>query len=173
MNDQSGITLTELLVVVGLASIVTVTTIVFSAPLLVRETVRSALHDAQAAVQLAKIEATSRNRACRFVVDTDQRTWSVWDTQGTDPRDDDLQLFRRSIPEAVAFGRPDAGAAVTLDQIGTSAAFEAVVTSTGIVSDGTGDVCLAGGDGFGRLSVHAAGGVQLQRWDGSNWKPGG
>ena len=61
---------------------------------------------------------------------------------------------------------------MTLNQIGTSTRYETVIDSMGIVAAGTGEVYLAGGERFGRLSVYAAGGVDLRSWSGSAWKPG-
>ena len=48
-----------------------------------RETMRSAVHDTGSFLQLAKMEAVSRNRPCRFAVDTAAGTLAVWDMVGT------------------------------------------------------------------------------------------
>jgi prepilin-type N-terminal cleavage/methylation domain-containing protein len=172
MRDRSGMTLIELLVVMGIATLAVTATVFYSVPLLAKETLRGALNDAQSALQIAKIEAASRNRSCRFVVDTQNGTLEVWDGVGTATLTDDVQLYHRLLPESVGFARPDSGSAITLQQIGGSSRYEAVLTSTGIVTAGAGVVCLAGGAGFGRMSVHAAGGVELERWDGYAWQPG-
>ena len=40
------------------------------------------------------------------------------------------------------------------------------------MADGVGHVHLFGGDRFGRVAVHAAGGTEIRYWDGSQWRVG-
>jgi hypothetical protein len=58
---------------------------------------------------------------------------------------------------------------VTLTQIGSSSVYETVFTSDGIVSSGTGEVAMFGGDEYNRVMVFGAGGVSVDRWSGSGW----
>ncbi|MCP3978315.1 MAG: prepilin-type N-terminal cleavage/methylation domain-containing protein [bacterium] len=172
MCDQRGMTLTELVTTMAIMSIVAAVTIAYSLPLMARETVRAAAHDAHAALQLTKIEASSRNRPCRFVVDTAAGALEVWDSRGTGTTSDDLQLHRALLPASVAFARPDTGGAVTLSQIGSSDSYQSIVGPDGVVSAGTGQLHLLGGGKYSRVSVHAAGGVELSHWNGAQWYDG-
>jgi len=162
----------ELLVVATLASLVVVSAVTFAHPWLARERMRSAIYDVQTYVQLARVEAVNRNQACRFVIDTDARTLWVMDTVGTSTRSDDDVLFNRALPDKVTIERPDVGAPVTLDQIGTSDSYEVEFNPDGFVSSGAGVVVLLGGERYGRVTVFGAGGVLVERWDGSSWDAG-
>ncbi len=172
-NHQSGATLLELIAVIALASAVLATTVTYSLPMIARETLRGALQEGQAFAQLAKIEAVSRNHACRFVVDTGTGALEVWDSLGTASIDDDVLLHHGRIQQSVRFDRPDSGADVTLEQIGSSSRYQAVFRSDGMVAAGTGEVHLLGGERFGRLAIFAGGGVETAQWSGSQWKTGG
>ena len=61
---------------------------------------------------------------------------------------------------------------VSLSQIGASDDYQTVFTSDGMVVLGQGEVCLLGGQRFGRISVFGAGGIQVERWTGSAWYVG-
>lgn len=159
MTSQRGVTLTELLTVVAVASMMLLATVSVSLPWLARETMRGAQHDVQAFLQLTKIEAASRNHLCRFVLDGTTGSLAVWDTLGTAPTADDLLLHQGRIHDSVGFARPDGGSAVTLAPIGES--WQSVY-----------EVCLHGGTDYGRISVYAAGGVELSQWDGTAWRVG-
>lgn len=172
MRDESGMTLPELVTGVAIASLVLTTAIVFAVPMIARETMRSAVHDTSSFLQLAKMEAASRNRSCRFTVSTSTGTLEVWDMSGTVSPVDDTRLHLGRIPNAVAFQRPDLGSAVTLAPLGLAGTYAVVFTPAGIVSAGTGDVFYHGGGAFGRVSVHSAGGVELAYWNGSRWNVG-
>jgi len=169
MHKQNGMTLIELVIVVALASVTLVATATYSLPWIARERARSAVYDVQSYLQLTRIEAVSRNRDCRFVLDTSTRSLQVLDGNGTSATNDDVLLYGTTLPSQIQFARPDTGSAVTLQQVGTSSAYETVFTSDGIVSAGTGDVALFGGDEFNRVMVFGAGGVSVDRWAGSGW----
>lgn len=133
---------------------------------------RSAVYDVQTHIQIARIEAISRNRPCRFVVDTGTRVVQVFDSMGTSgsTADDEL-LFSETLPSAVSFARPDSGAAVTLPTIGGNA-HQAIFSSDGTVSSGSGDLNLFGGDQYRQISLFLAGGLMVRQWDGSYWVAG-
>jgi Tfp pilus assembly protein FimT len=157
---------------VSVAALLLVAVAAYSLPWMQKEAMRSAVYDVQTHIQLAKIEAVSRNRECRFVIDTANRTVEVFDGNGTSGTTaDDILLYDSTLPENVNFTDPQAGSAVTLDDLG-SGVFQVVFTSDGIVSVGAGAVMLHGGQSFGRISVFAAGGVQVDRWNGSSWYAG-
>jgi hypothetical protein len=124
-------------------------------------------------MQLARIEAVSRNQECRFVVDTANGTLQVLDANGTPAnRLDDLLLYESELPEAVSFARPDSGSAVSLSQIASSTKYQTRFNADGTVLAGSGDVVLFGGERYGKISIFVAGGVQVRRWDGSAWASG-
>jgi len=163
-------TLFELVFVLLLASIALVATTTYTLPWIARERSRSAVYDVQSYLQLTRIEAVSRNRECRFVVDTDSRILKVYDSNATSSTGDDRLLYETTLPSQVQFARPDSGAAVTLSQIGSSSQYETVFSSDGIVTEGTGEVAVFGGNEYNRVLVYAAGGVTVDRWSGSNWQ---
>jgi Tfp pilus assembly protein FimT len=171
-SRERGITMVELLVVATLASLVVVSAITFAYPWIARERMRSAIYDVQTYVQLSRVEAVNRNQACRFVIDTDARVLWVMDTVGTSTRTDDVVLYNRALPDTITIERPDAGAPVTLDQIGGSDSYEVEFSPDGFVSTGAGIVALFGGDRYGRVTVFGAGGVLVERWNGSTWEAG-
>ena len=123
-------------------------------------------------LQLTRIEAVSRNRDCRMVVNTGNRTLQVLDTNGTSTPSDDTQLYTRTLPSSISFARPDSGVAVGFSQVGGSSVYEVVFTSEGTVSTGVGSAHVFGGKRYGRISVFGAGGTAVERWDGSNWIAG-
>jgi len=173
MKNQSGMTLIELLIVLSLASLVLVATAAYSLPWMARETMRGAVYDVQTYLQLARIEAVSRNRPCRFLIDTDAKTIRVLDTMGTTGSTlDDETLYRADLPSSITFAKPTAGDAVTLANIGGTGQYEAQFSADGLVDSGTGDIHMFGGQQYGRISVYLAGGVHVERWTGSAWTAG-
>ena len=171
MNTQRGMTLVETMLVVSAAALLVVATAAYSIPWLARESMRSAVYDVQTYLQLTRIEAVSRNHECRLVLNTTRRTLQIFDSNATVSTTDDSRLYTRSLPSSVTFARPDMGLPLTLSQIGTST-YQVVFDSDGTVTSGTGDVYLFGGDRFGRISVFAAGGTQVERWNGVSWEIG-
>jgi hypothetical protein len=138
--------------------------------MLARETMRAAMHDTVAAMQIAKMEAASRNRDCRLVVNTSSAVLRVWDTRATSTTLDDTLLYEHRLPDTVGFARPDGGGIVTLPEVAPSS-YETSFTSQGMAL-GTGDVYLTGGERYARVSVHAAGGVVASIWTDGIWRTG-
>jgi len=172
MRNQKGMTLLELVIVLAVALAAVAMTAALSGPWIARESMRGAVGNVNSYFQLAKIEAVSRNRPCRMVVDK-AGTLEVWDTMGTPLLlSDDTQLYSTALPSTVSFERPDAGSAVTLLQLGGSGRYHTIFNSDGVAAVGTGSVFLHGGDGYGSVRVHAAGGVDIAYWNGSAWHMG-
>jgi len=169
MKNQKGMTLFELMLVISVASAAVVATATYTLPWLARERSRSAVYDVQSYLQLTRIEAVSRNRNCRFVLNTSTRTVQVFDGNGTSSTSDDTLLYEASLPSQVQFARPDSGTPVTLSQIGSSDRYQTEFTSDGIVSQGTGEVAVFAGNEYNRVNVFGAGGVTVDRWSGSGW----
>jgi Tfp pilus assembly protein FimT len=165
-------TLVELLVVVAIAALAISTTAVISMPMLLRESMRSASYDVSTHFQLARMEAVGRNVDCNFVIDIAQREIRVVDTKGTSSTTDDETIHEAEIDEAVSFARPDSGGAVTLTAV-SGTIYQAVFNPEGTVSSGTGQVHMLGGTEYRRVELLGAGGVEIQRWDGTAWVGGG
>ena len=125
----------------------------------------------QTYMQLARIEAISRNRDCRFAVDTSTNRISVLDTVGTVAVGDDILLYESNLPDTVSFARPDTGSAVTLDNVSGSI-FQARFGNDGIVNLGTGEVHMFGGSNYKKVEVFGAGGIRIQKWNGTSWSIG-
>ncbi len=171
MRNERGVTLVEMVVVLGVALGLAAVTVAYSMPWMVKESVRSAVFDVNGIMQLARVEAVSRNQPTRFVIDTAAAEAQVWDSRGTTSTSDDLLLHRRRLPTHVIFARPDVGSAVTLDVI-AAARYQAVFTPDGMLSSGGGDIYLHGGEAFGKVTVYAAGGIEIFHWKGTEWASG-
>jgi Tfp pilus assembly protein FimT len=169
MKNERGMTLFEVVMVLGLASVALLATVTVAVPWIARERSRSAVYDVQSYLQLTRIEAVSRNRECRFVVDTATRILQVYDGNATASTTDDRLLYETTLPSKVQFARPDSGTAVTLSQIASSTKYQTKFSSDGIVTEGTGLVSVLGGNEYNRVQVYAAGGVTVDRWSGSTW----
>ena len=171
MRSELGVTLVELVVVLGLALGLAAITVAYSMPWMVKESVRSAAFDVNGMLQLAKVEAVSRNRPSRFVIDTSAGELQVYDTLGSVPTSDDVLLHDRTLPTHVVFARPDTGSAVTLDAIDATS-YQAVFTSDGMLSSSPGVICLHGGESYGSVAVYAAGAIEIFRWSVTGWTSG-
>ena len=165
---EAGMSLLELLVTLTIMTMIMGMAGLAAVPWIATESGRSAIHDAGILLQRAKAEALSRNRNCRFLVDTQLRTMNVLDGNGTTGFSDDILLVERRLPSPVGFARPDTGAAVTFAAVSGSA-YEVVFDSAGRVESGTGEMVLYGGGHYRRVTVYGAGGIRFERWDGAMW----
>jgi Tfp pilus assembly protein FimT len=172
MRNEKGMTLIETLLVVALASLVLIATAAYSVPWIAREKMRGAVYDVQLYLQLARVEAVSRNTDCRMVVDTSGGIIQVLDSNGTSNTADDLLLYTRNLPTSIEFDRPDSGSAVTLAQIGSTDSYQAIFASNGTVTTGIGEVVIHGGEQYGKVSVYGAGGTQVEKWTNGAWHVG-
>ncbi len=164
-------TLPELTVGLLIAAVALLVGTLVAVPWLARESARSALHDTATMLQLARVEALSRNHACAFLVDLDAREISVVDTNGTVTDTDDVVLQARRLPTTVSVARPDGGSAITFESVGGSL-YRVQFDADGHVTSGTGELVLYGGEHYGRVIIYSAGGVRHQRWNGSSWIAG-
>jgi prepilin-type N-terminal cleavage/methylation domain-containing protein len=172
MDNQRGMTFVELLVVIALLGLVLVTLGTFAYPWIQREAMRSAVYDVQTFLALARVEAITRNRECRFQVDTATHVVSVFDRMDPADLSDDVLIRDAQLDVDIDFSRPGGGAPITLSQIGTTTKWEAVFRQDGIVTAGIGDIVLLGGERYQRVSVFGAGGTQVERWDNGAWHVG-
>lgn len=171
-GSERGTSLVELMVVVSLAGLLLATTANFSVGWLDREDVRSASHQTREALQVARVQAISRNRKCRFTIDTSTRVIRVIDLVDPSDNSDDIILSSLILSSSVNFSRPDFGPAITLPLLGGTV-FKATFESDGAVdSEGGGNIALAGGGRSNRISLRDAGGIKIDRWNGSAWESG-
>jgi len=117
---------------------------------------------------VARAQAITRNRACRFQIDTASLRITVVDLNDPASTTDDILLHDATLSSKISFARPDSGSAVTLSSLGGNL-YGAIFASDGSVSAGAGLIALQGGDGSYRISLYGAGGVRVERWDGSSW----
>ena len=171
MGQSSGFTTVELLTVCVLLTAVMTIAVTVSMPMVTREATVSAVYSIQNHLQLARVEAVSRNRICRFVVDAASREYSVFDSMGTSSLLDDVVLHKDHLPVTVTFASPDGTPPVTLGSLG-GGTYGTSFQSDGTVVSGVGDLMLFGGNEFRRVSLFAGGGVGLDRWTGSAWTTG-
>lgn len=166
-SRQNGFSLPEALFAMLLAALALLATASYSIPWIAREKARGGAYEVQTYLRLARVEAVSRNRPCRFFIDPTARTFEVSDTQGTPFTTDDVVLHSSRLPTNVVLDRPDGGSDITLPTAGSG--HEALLTPDGMVSGAAGAIHLFGGDRHVRISLYLAGGVHVDRWDGSAW----
>ena len=70
-----------------------------------RENLRSSIQDVRNVLQLTRMEAVSRNRDCRFEINTTDGRLRGLDTLGTDNRRDDVPLYDGRLPSSVVLAR--------------------------------------------------------------------
>ena len=171
MRGERGMSLAELTVVMVLVAVVTTAVATYSIPWLGREEMRGAVYTIQEYLQLARVQAVSRNRDCRFLIDSASRQVSVVDLNDPATSSDDILLYSATLSSRVTFARPDTGAAVTLASVSGNLS-QATFASDGSVSAGAGLIAVQGGDGNYRINIYGAGGLRVERWNGSAWVAG-
>jgi Tfp pilus assembly protein FimT len=168
MSRQSGISLNELLIVITVAGLSLLATVTYTFPRVAREGLHNAVYDIHTYMQMARVEAISRDRTCRFVVDTENHRIEVMDTAGTVELGDDILLYATDLSSNVSFQRPDNGAAITLNKASTET-FQALFGNDGHVTLGAGEVVMLGGSSYERVRVGADGEIRIHSWDGTGW----
>lgn len=171
MHNERGMSLAEVTIVMVLVAIITTAVATYSIPWLGREEMRGAVYTIQEYLQLARVQAVSRNRDCRFLIDSGSRQVSVVDLNDPSTGSDDIPLYSATLSSRVTFSRPDTGSAVTLASVSGSL-YQATFASDGSVSAGAGLIAVQGGDGNYRINLYGAGGVRVERWNGSSWMAG-
>ena len=161
-------TLIELLMVLAIGALLLTAATTTTVAWIGREAARSAVYSIQTQLQLARMQAVSRNRVCKFTVDTATRRVQVVDLNDVSTSADDVVLSDVTVSSKISFARPDGSTPVTLYSPGGTL-YQATFTSDGAVSQGAGVVSVRGGDGYDQLTLFGAGGVRLERWNGSAW----
>ena len=167
---QAGVTVSELLIVLTLATMLMALGAVATVPRIAHEQMHGALHNIGTLVRAARLESVKRNRACRFVVNLTTRTLSIVDTNGTATATDDETLRSLAIPSIVSVARPDTGSPITFTEV--SGVYHVEFSPDGHVSTGAGEIVLCSGERYGKVIVYGAGGVRYQKWDGLSWVAG-
>ena len=171
MRGERGMSLAELTVVMVIAALVISAAVTYAIPWLGREEMRGAVYHVQQFLQLARIQAVTRNRSCQFRIDTASRGVTVVDLNDPADATDDIQLYGETLPRAVTFARPDLGSIVTMALL-SGTTYQATFASDGSVSSGAGVVALQGGDASYLVTLFGAGGVRVERWNGTLWVSG-
>lgn len=166
-SSEAGSSLSELMVVLFLASLLLVAT-TFIVATVGRETARSEVYSIQTQMQIARMEAVSRGRTCQFSLDTGTRRLLVVDLNDPSTSSDDITLVDTTLSSKISFLRPDLSTPVTLANVSGNL-YRATFGSDGSVSLGAGVVSLFGGDRYEQLTLYGAGGIRLERWNGSAW----
>lgn len=136
-----------------------------------REQQRSAVYGLYVHVSLARVEATNRNRPCRFTLDTSTRTIRVFDLHDTSTSSDDELIAEAALDPGVDFGLPDGSDPVTLASL-SGTTYGTTFDADGSAVAGVGGIGLQSGETFRRISIYAGGGVAIERWNGSSWAAG-
>jgi type IV fimbrial biogenesis protein FimT len=165
---ERGYTLSEVLVVLAIFALVLMFSLTHAIGWMGRVESRGAVYSVQSFLQRARMEAVSRNRACRFTVDTATGRMRVFDLVDAASNSDDILLSDTTLSSKISFARPDSGTAVTLASI-SGTTYGATFASDGSLSAGAGIVALLGGAGYLRVSLYGAGGTLVERWNGASW----
>lgn len=166
-NGERGYTLVEILIILIAAGIVLALGFAYSLDWVNRGRVRSSAYQIQTLMQLARASAISRNRVCRFQIDSMTHAVSIVDLNEPADPSDDATIRSMALSERVSFTRPDAGPAITLALLsgtcyGVSFSPDGSVTTGGVVS------IFAGGR-YDQVTLYGAGGTKVERYDGSSW----
>ncbi len=172
MSNERGMSLIELLAVLGLAGVVLSAVAAGSFLWIRQQASLSAVYHVQSFLQSARVEAVMRNRACRFLIEPASHTVRVVDLNDPALPGDDVQVSSLVLSATSRFERPDPGEAVSLPEV-AAGVHEAVFESDGVVSSGAGgEIVLWGGKRYHRLTLYGAGGVRVERWNGGGWTAG-
>ena len=170
MRTERGATMLEILFALVLVGVLATVTVTFSLTWTQRQAARSAIYHVQSYLQLARVQAVTRNQACMFVVDEDTGTIQVFDLMDPGDGTDDVELSNLDLSSTVGFDRPDLGSPITLALLSGSK-YQATFEANGTVSAGTGgEIVLEAGEGYHRITLFGAGAVRVDRWDGTGWQ---
>jgi len=171
VRHERGFSLVELVIVMVLAGLLITAGVVFALPWIAREEIRSAAYALQTHLQLARVQAATRNRDCAFVLDAQAGLMQVVDLNDPSNNSDDTLITSARLPRTVAFADPTGGSPITLTLLSGSI-YRATFAADGSVASGAGVVTLSGGDRYERLTLFGAGGVRTDTWDGTAWRAG-
>jgi Tfp pilus assembly protein FimT len=168
---ERGVSLPEILATIAVAALVVGTAAAMSVHWLGREDNRSAVYTLRTQMQIARVQAVSRNRACRLLLDTSSRRVRILDLNDPANSTDDLLLAETTLSTKIQFASPTGGPPVTLAAV-SGTVYQATFAPDGSVPAGAGAICLLGGDRYNRITLLGAGGTKFERWDGNAWVQG-
>ncbi len=150
-----GFTLTELLMVVAVASLVLTATAAYTIPGLFGEPPGMAAYSVQTYAQLARMEAINRKRDCRLVVNRREQAirLAVYDTASSSTSND--PIYEKELPDSVELDRP----------------YEGLFAPDGTLAGGSAHVAVSREGEMHRIVLYEAGGTEVHRWNGSAWVP--
>jgi hypothetical protein len=172
IGNETGRTVFETAAIVALGMVVFAVALTYAAPILLLETARDSARDLQSQALLARTEAVTRDRDCRFMVNTRRRAAFVMDTLGTASTADDQLLHRMSLSSRVEFESPQGDEPVTLERVGgeESPWYHATFAADGTLRAGAGILVLHGTEGYSKMIVDERGGLRTEYWDGKSWR---
>lgn len=170
-HDQRGVTLLEALVVMAILAITSGIVSAYGLGWMQRERQRSVAYEIFVHLNVARVEAVTRNRRCRFILDSSTQSLQVLDLHDPANTTDDVEISAIDLGEALQLGTPDGGNAVTFNALGPKR-FEVTFNDDGTVVTGVGAARLNTGDTFRRVSVFAGGAISVDRWNGTAWTQG-
>lgn len=169
MRNQRGTSLPELLAVLVVLTMGLTASTRFTHSWIERQSARNAVYQLQSFLRLTRVHAITRTRDCRFVIDEATRTIRIFDLDNPGDDTDDIELGSLTLNPVVRFERPDPGDPITLSPLGGTE-YQATFTPRGSVSAGAGLIVVrTGEDGYRKITLFGAGGLSLERWDGSAW----
>lgn len=168
---QRGTTLFEMLAVVAVIGLAAVAVGKYSVGRFETREGHRAACEILSNMKLARFQAVTRSRPCRFVLDTSGRTIRVVDLNDPAVSTDDILLGEASLGGNVDFSHPLGSAPVTLKPI-SGTTWQSTFAADGSVTEGTGDVTIGWAGDWYRVSLFGAGGTRISRWNGASWLTG-
>jgi len=113
MTRNHHYSLPELLAVIGTICLLLLATSATYIPTLSTGSLEGSVHDLHVAIQIARVEAVSRNRDCRIEIDSNQHSVQIYDSLGTAGTADDRLLHQLDFPAGIQLTHPDASVTFT------------------------------------------------------------
>ena len=161
----------EILVVLGIFAAMVAIAITYSIEWLGKEDMRSSIYTVRTYLQMARMQAVSRNHLCQFRVDSSTKGLSVYDINDPSTTTDDILLWQTTLPTRVSFARPDSGTPITLP-VSSGSIYQATFGGDGVVTSSVGSISILGGTRYHRIDLFSGGGSKIWNWDGATWVAG-
>ncbi|UCF69651.1 MAG: GspH/FimT family pseudopilin [Acidobacteriota bacterium] len=160
-----------MLIALALAAILFGMTLSFSIDWFRKERVRGSIHTIQTQLQLARVEALRRNRACRFTLNENTKRVRIIDLHEPGTSSDDEEIAYAKLSDGLVFAHPQGGPPITLKHMG-GPLYETTFAADGSTSSGSGAITLNVDQIYFQISVYVAGGIHARYWNGTNWASG-
>lgn len=167
MLRQQGVGIGESLLLVAAAALAVLATAARVLPgATTPSTVRRAALQLHTDLQLARVEAVSRDRLCYARLDLEQRSIAVLDSMGTPSETDDRRLRETTLPPSVIVTSGEADPEAPADNART---LTLEFRPEGVAT--TGAITVFDGSEYRRVRVDESAHLWLLRWDGHGWVP--